>query len=81
MYIMEGIKFTVFLICCSFLLKVNLSASLPTSKELIQNLEERVEELTKTLKLLKEESHTHAKRQVTTCILNENGKLNCKLTM
>ena len=71
---MEGIKFAVYLTCCSILLTATLSASLPTSKELIQKLEEWVEELTETLNLLKE-SHAHAKRQTTTCILNENGKL------
>ena len=71
---MERIKFAVYLTCCSILLTATLSASLPTSKELIQKLEERVEELTETLNLLKE-SHAHAKRQTTTCILNENGKL------
>ena len=71
---MEGIKFAVYLTCCGILLTATLSASLPTSKELIQKLEERVEELTETLDLLKE-SHAHAKRQTTTCILNENGKL------
>ena len=70
---MEGIKLSVFLICFTFVLKLTSSASIPTSKELIEKLEERVEELTETLKLLKQESH--AKRQVTTCILNENGRL------
>ena len=70
---MEGVKCAVFLISCSFLLNVTLSASIPASKELIQMLEERVEELTETVKLLKEESSNHAKRQTTTCILNENG--------
>ena len=73
---MDGIKCAVFLICCSFLLEVTLSASIPTSKELIQKLEERVEELTETLKLLKKESFSHTKRQATTgCTLNENGRL------
>ena len=71
---MEGVRCAVFLICCSFLLKVTLSASIPTSKELIQNLEERVEELTETLWLLKRESFSHTKRQAATCILNENGR-------
>ena len=60
---MERIKFTVFL---QFLLKVNLSASLPTRKEQMQKLEEQAEELTETLKLLKKENHTDAKRQATT---------------
>ena len=70
---MEGIKLSVFLICFTFVLNLTSSASIPTSKELIEKLEEQVEELTETLKLLKQESH--AKRQVTTCILNENGRL------
>lgn len=74
---MERIKLAIFLIFCGLLLKVTLPASIPTEKKLIQNLEEQIEGLTATLKLLKKESVSHTKRQVTTnCVLNENGRSN-----
>ena len=73
---MEGIKFIVF---CCFLLKIvssaPISTGVSTSKELIQKLEEQVEELTETLKLLKRENHSLTKRQAIACILNGNGEL------
>jgi len=70
---MEVSKVVAVLICY-LLLKFTLSAPV-TSKELVQKLEERVEELTEILKLLKSETFHHTKRQATTCILNGNRKL------
>ena len=73
---MEGNKLVAFLICC-LLLKVSLSAPVPTNKEQLQKLEERVEELTEKLKLLKEEGRHYTKRQAASSgtVLNENRKL------
>ena len=70
-----GYKLIVFLTCC-FVLKGSLSAPVSANTERIQKLEERVEELTEKLKLLKEEAHHYAKRQATSSgpILNENRK-------
>ena len=72
---MEGNKLIAFLICC-LLLKVSLSAPIPTNKDRLQKLEEQVEELTERLKLLKEESHHYTKRQAASndSVLNENRK-------
>lgn len=72
---MEGIKIVAFLIFC-LLLRVGLSApTIPMDGDRVQQLEERVAELSEKLKALKEESFHHTKRQASNAILNENRKL------
>ena len=70
-----GYKLVAFLTCC-LMLKGSFSAPVSANTEQIQKLEERVEELTEKLKLLKEEAHHYTKRQVSSSstILNENRK-------
>jgi len=66
---------TVFSICfiCCLLLKASLSAPVPAA-EAVQQLEHRVEELTKQLHLLEEnELHDRSRRTVSN-VLNENRK-------
>jgi len=68
---------TVFSVCfiCCLLLTASLSAPVPAA-ETVEELEHRVEELTKQLHLLEEnEVHDRSQRTTTSNVLNENRKL------